>query len=232
MGGRGAYSMTFWANSGVSNRSASKDVTSKYKGMTLAQAEDVIRGIKGHEEAVIFDRNMKVIAAYSGGSGSVGLPDSLKGKDGITITHNHPTGITGYGAVFSPSDISGFASSKASEIRAVGAGQGEYVYSIQVRGKQSSTGVKYAKSQLNLWAHSVKSDATPKESGGTGKLQDDYQKMYNGYRKQGMSSGQARHAAWQQATGKLERSLSDKAASLKSNGVIYYSKNKKYDVNR
>lgn len=56
--------------------------------------------------------------------------------------------------------------------------------------------------------------------------------MYNGYRKQGMSSGQARHAAWQQATGKLERSLSDKAASLKSNGVIYYSKNKKYDVNR
>ena len=61
---------------------------------------------------------------------------------------------------------------------------------------------------------------------------DDYQKMYNGYRKQGMSSGQARHAAWQQATGKLERSLSDKAASLKSNGVIYYSKNKKYDVNR
>lgn len=224
------FSMTAWANSGLGSGSESIDVTSKYIGMSLSEAEDTIRGIKDHEEAVIFDKNMNVIAAYSGGSGSVQLPDNLKRKDGITVTHNHPGGDASYGATFSPADVSWFATSKAAEMRAVGAGQGEYVYSIQVRGSQSSISTKYAKTQMNLWAHSVVKDVTPRSQGGTGKLQSDYQKMYNSFRKQGMSKSSAKHAAWQKATGDLERSLTKKAASTQ--GVIYVSKNKPYKVNR
>ena len=224
------FSMTAWANGGIGGEGQSTDVTSKYGGMSLAQAEDTLRGIKDHEEAVIFDKDMNVIAAYSGGSGSVQLPDDLKNKDGITITHNHPGGDTSYGATFSPADVSWFATSKAAEMRAVGAGQGEYVYSIQVRGSQSSISVKYAKTQMNLWAHSVVKDVIPKSQGGTGKLQSDYRKMYNSFRAQGMSQSAAKHAAWQKATGDLERSLTKKAA--RTQGVIYISKNKPYKVNR
>lgn len=232
MGGRGAVSATAWANSGLGTGGNAIDVTAKYQGMTLAQAEDVIRGIKGHEEAVIFDKDMNVIAAYSGGSGSVALPDELKKKDGITITHNHPTGDTNYGATLSPADVAWLATSRAAEIRAVAAGQGEYVYSLQVRGKQSAVSTKYAKTQLNLWAHQVRRDATPVSSGGTGKLQAEYKRLYNQYKQSGMSTRAAKHAAWQQATGDLERKLSDKVAELSSNGAIYYARNRRYNVNR
>ncbi len=232
MGGRGMKSMSAWANGGVSAGGGSRDVTSKYRGMSLAQAEDTIRKIKDHEEAVVFDKDMKVIAAYSGDSGSVRLPSSLKSKQGITVTHNHPGGEAGYGATFSPADIAWFASSKGAEMRAVGSGKGEFVYSIQVRGKQSANSVKYAKNQLRLWAAKVNRDATPVSKGGTGKLQKDYDRYYRKHRKQGKSVEAAKHAAWQQATGKLERSLSDAAKQNSAFGALYFSKNRRYNVNR
>lgn len=231
MGGRGAFSMSAWANGGIGAGGSSLDVTDRYRGMSLQQAEDAIRGIRDHEEAVVFDKNMNVIAAYSGGSGSVQLPESLKRKDGITITHNHPPGSADYGATFSPADISWFASSRAREIRAVGQGQGEHVYSVQVRGKQSSTSVKYAKTQLRLWAASVRADTIPKSQGGTGKLQSEWRKAYDAHRRKGASKAAADHAAWQQATGALDRSLTDFVAST-GNGAIYYARNKRYRVNR
>ena len=225
--------MTAWLKNGVGSGGQSIDVTAKYAGMSLQQAEDALRKIGSHEEAVVFDKNMKVIAAYSGGSGSVALPSSLKKTEGITVTHNHPPGNADYGATLSPADVSWFASSRAAEIRAVGRGQGEHVYSLQVRGRQSAVKTKYAKTQLNLWANQVARDATPKGSGGTGRLQNEYRKLYNGYRKQGKSKSAARHAAWQRATGEIEASLTRKVAELgSSSGAIYYSKNKRYKVNR
>lgn len=209
------------------------EVTSRYSGMTLQEAESVLRGIKTHEEAVIFDKGMNVIAAFSGGTGSVALPDSLKSKDGITITHNHPAGDAAYGATFSPADISWFATSRAKEIRAVGAGQGEYVYSLRTTGKQSAVSTKYEKTQLNLWAHQVKASVTPKRMGGTGELQARNRAEYNKFRKQGKSVKASKHAAWQVATGILERSLTEKVASFGSgSSTIYFSKNKSYNVNR
>lgn len=231
MGGRGASSMIRWAKSGLAAGGRNIDVTSKYQGMTLEQAEDAIRRVKGHEEAVIFDKNMNVIAAYSGGDTSVSLPASLKKRDDITITHNHPPGDAGYGATLSPADVQWFATSRAKEIRAVGSGQGEYVYSLGVRGKQSDIKTKTAKTQLNLWAHKVAKDARPVSEGGTGRLQKEYQRLYKEHRDNGASAEAARHAAWQQATGELERQLSDKVSSLGA-AVVYYAKNKRYKVNR
>ena len=230
MGGRGASSMMAWA---TGFGSTSIDVTNRYSGMTLQEAESVLRGIKAHEEAVIFDKDMNVIAAFSGGTGSVALPDSLKSKDGITITHNHPAGDAAYGATFSPADISWFATSRAKEIRAVGAGQGEYVYSLRTAGKQSAVSTKYEKTQLNLWAHQVKASVTPKSKGGTGELQARNKAEYNKFRKQGKSVKASKHAAWQVATGILERSLTEKVASFgNGSSTIYFSKNKSYNVNR
>lgn len=228
MGGRGSVSMTAWAT-GVGG--ASVDITDKYMGMSLSEAENTLRGIKGHEEAVVFDKKMNVIAAYSGGTGSVAIPETLKKKDDITITHNHPTGDADYGATFSPADVSWFGSSRAKEIRAVGAGQGEYIYSLRTTGKQSAVSTKYEKTQLNAWAHKVIADATPKSQGGTGKLQARYRKEYNKFRNQGKSPEASRHAAWQVATGVLERSLANKVHSL-GNGTIYFSRNRSYNVNR
>lgn len=230
MGGRGASSMMAWA---TGFGSTAIEVTSRYSGMTLQEAESVLRGIKTHEEAVIFDKDMNVIAAFSGGTGSVALPDSLKSKDGITITHNHPAGDAAYGATFSPADISWFATSRAKEIRAVGAGQGEYVYSLRTTGKQSAVSTKYEKTQLNLWAHQVKASVTPERMGGTGELQARNKAEYNKFRKQGKSVKASKHAAWQVATGILERSLTEKVASFGSgSSTIYFSKNKSYNVNR
>lgn len=100
-----------------------------------------------------------------------------------------------------------------------------------MRGKQSSTKVKYAKAQLNLWAHRVRRDTIPVSEGGTGKLQSDYDRAYNRHRKSGMSVPAARHAAWQQATGYLERSLTDHVSDT-GNGSIYVSRNRRYNVNR
>lgn len=91
--------------------------------------------------------------------------------------------------------------------------------------------VKYAKTQLNLWAHKMRNDVTPISEGGTGKLQSEFKKSYNANRKKGMSDKAARHAAWQQATGNLERSLTDHVSST-GNGAIYISKNRRYNVNR
>lgn len=230
MGGRGVWSMSAWATGAGA---VSLDITDKYSGMTLQAAENVLRGISDHEEAVVFDKHMNVIAAFSGGNGSVGIPENLKKKDDVTITHNHPVGDTGYGATLSPSDVSWFATSRAKEIRAVASGQGEHVYSLGVTGRQSAIKTKYEKTQLNLWAHMVASSATPKESGGTGELQARYRKEYNKFRNQGKSSQAAKHAAWQVATGVLERSLTDKVASFGNDrDTIYFSKNKKYNVNR
>lgn len=214
---------------------ASADVTSRYAGMTLQQAEDALRRIKSHEEAVVFDKNMNVIAAYQGikNGSSVDLPEELKKKEGITITHNHPVGAAGYGATFSPADVSWFASSRAKEIRAVGSGQGEYVYLLRSTGKQSAVTTKYEKTQLNLWAHQVNASVLPVGRGGTGALQSRYKAEYNKFRSQGKSDKASRHAAWQVATGELERSLTDKIASFgNGSSTIYISKNKKYKVNR
>ena len=203
MGGRGVFSASqkAWVSGG--NIATTTDITSKYAGMTLKQAEDTLRNIDDHEEAVIFDKHMNVILALSGDNGSVGLPVALQKRDDITITHNHPANDTNYGATLSPADVSWFASSRAKEMRAVASGQGEFVYSLQVRGKQATTKTKYEKTQLNLWAHAVIKDATPKKDGGTGKLQSDYQREYNAFIKQGKSVKVAKHAAWQKATGTL-----------------------------
>lgn len=232
MGGRGTFSMSAYINSGLSTGGSSVDVTSRYAGMTLAQAEEALRAIGDHEEAVVFDRSMNVIAAYSGEEGSVSLPDSLKSRRDITITHNHPGGEPEYGGVLSPADVSWFATSKAAEIRAVASGQGEFVYSLQVRGSQTATSTRYAKTQLNLWAHRIRRDTLPTTKGGTGKLQSDYRRAYNQHRRNGASKSAARHAAWQQATGVIERSLTDKVAELSGSGAIYYARNRYYDVGR
>lgn len=90
--------------------------------------------------------------------------------------------------------------------------------------------VRYAKTQLNLWAHEVRKDVTPKSEGGTGWLQSE-KKSYNANRKKGMGDKAARHTAWQQATGNLERSLADCVSST-GNGAIYVSRNRRYNVNR
>ena len=229
---RAAAGMSAYVNGGISTGGRSIDVTSRYAGMTLAQAEDVLRGISDHEEAVIFDKNMNVIAAYSGVESSVSIPDSLKSRRDITITHNHPGGEADYGGVLSPADVSWFATSKAAEIRAVASGQGEFVYSLQVRGRQSTVSTQYAKTQLNLWAQRTKRDVLPVSKGGTGKLQSDYRRLYNQHRRNGASKAAASHAAWQQATGIVERSLSDKVAELSGRGAIYYARNRYYNVGR
>lgn len=235
-----SYMAAYWAATGISvymsgglsTGSGSTDVTSRYADMTLAQAEDALRAIGDHEEAVVFDKNMNVIAAYSGGDSSVSLPDSLKNRRDITITHNHPGGDAGYGGVLSPSDVGWFATSKAAEIRAVASGQGEFVYSLQVRSSQSAMSTQYAKTQLNLWAHMMKRDTLPPSKGGTGKLQSDYRRAYNQHMRNGATKAAARHAAWQQATGAIERSLSDKVAELSGSGAIYYARNRYYNVGR
>jgi ribosomal protein L22 len=230
MGSRGMRSTS--AKAGKFN-SESLDVTEKYKGMTLKQAENALRKIQDHEEAVIFDKDMNVVKALSGESGSITFPNDLKKKEGITVTHNHPSGLTGYGAVFSPDDVSWFTTSKATEIRAVASGKGEYVYSLQVRGRQSSRKTKNEKKQLNKWAHSVEKDVLPKAEGGTGKLISDFNSFYRQFRNQGKSENSAKRSAWQKATGIIEKSLEDTVKSLGKNaGAIYYSKNKKYNVNR
>lgn len=218
-----------WA--GLTGQTKSIDVTSKYKGMSLQQVEDELRNIKGHEEAVIFDKNMKVIAAYSGGDTSVYIPTSFQKVDGITITHNHPLWDTKYGATLSPSDVGWFANSKVREFRAVASGQGEHVYSLFNRGKQSSIDVKYSKAQLKVWPPRWKRDVTPKSDGGTGKLQALFDSEYNTFRNKGYSDSSAKHAAWQKATGVLERDLSEFVSNT-GRGLTYFARNKKYKVNR
>ena len=220
--------MTSWLTASLSSGGKSIDITGKYKGMTLSQAEDTLRAVKGHEEAVIFDKDMNVIAAFSGGDTSVNIPSRFRQQDGITVTHNHPLSESEYGGVLSPADVAWFAGSNAAEIRAVASGQGEFVYSLQIRGARSHQ----AEYELMRWAVSERDYVTPKSEGGSGRLQSDYRKLYNQYKNSGMSKKSARHAAWQQATGNIERRLAQKAKSLESQGVFYFAKNNRYNVNR
>ncbi len=46
-----------------------------------------------------------------------------------------------------------------------------------------------------------------------------------------MSKASADHAAWQQATGVVERSLTEFVARM-DDRTIYYARNKRYKVNR
>lgn len=58
------------------------------------------------------------------------------------------------------------------------------------------------------------------------------QRAYNQHRRSGSFVTPARHAAWQQATGVIERSLKEKVAELSGSGTIYHSRNHCYDVVR
>lgn len=139
MGGRGSFSglnATIDEVLGVNSGSGKvKEIDSDQFG-SLRDTEDVIRK-KSREVLVVFDEQGKAIKAYQGNNTSVAFPvaEAKKWK-GLTVTHNHPKGMEGFGGTFSWADMSNATVFEFGVHRAVASGQGEKNY-ILVAGKNA-----------------------------------------------------------------------------------------------
>lgn len=137
MGGRGSYSSTRKGEGAVntsSGRSGQRVPVpmdlNKFQGMTLQEIENRIRNL-GHEELFVVDKDGSILAAYKGNANSVAFyrPELL--RDGVTVTHGHPSGAEGYGATFSIQDVINMATSNWAEHRVAASGKNELNYIIR-----------------------------------------------------------------------------------------------------
>lgn len=102
-----------------------------FNGMTMAEAEAIMRQRKREYAIIVDDKTGRVILGYSGNKGSVSYPEIVQQLQNVTFSHNHPNADSyGWGGTFSREDISALSSSKWSSIRAVSGGKGESSYAI------------------------------------------------------------------------------------------------------
>lgn len=98
---------------------------------SLEQTENSIRN-KRHEILVVFDKNGEAIKAYKGNATSVAFPvNEAVNWEGMTVTHNHPKGIQGFGGTFSFADMRNATVFNWGSHRACAAGQGEKNYILK-----------------------------------------------------------------------------------------------------
>lgn len=95
-----------------------------------------------HEEAFIFDKNGKLVSAYTGGESEVSIPAWEFLRKDATITHGHPVDKNNYGGTLSPADVMNIADSSIGQMRAVAQGQGEYKYIVRRTSKADGKGLK------------------------------------------------------------------------------------------
>lgn len=192
MGGRGAYSSASHYSSrqtgGMGGKSGAIDIAT-IKDKSLQGIENRIRRLQ-HEEAFAFDSKDNLIAGVSGGSQSVGIPNSWLSMDGATITHGHPTGIYNYGGTLSPADASVMAQTQWKEMRAAANGQGEFNYIMRRTPKSDNRG---------LQSRIIKDAGTIKTS-----IKTMYSDTYKNAVKNGKSKEAAAHEAAQKATGVMD----------------------------
>ena len=137
MGSRGSSSGRQGVNETILKklRASSIKPYDKFNGMTMAEAEEIMRRRKKEYAIVVDNRTNKVIIGYEGNKRSVFYPEATLELQNVTFSHNHPhTESYGWGGTFSKEDINSFSNSKWSSIRAVSGGKGEKSYAI-VRNK-------------------------------------------------------------------------------------------------
>ncbi|NPD32801.1 hypothetical protein HLV35_05915 [Eggerthellaceae bacterium zg-997] len=186
----------------------------------MSEVEEKLRKVEGHEEAVILDQNMRVIAAYSGengrGSHSVSVPGHVFGFQGITITHNHPSGRYGWGGTFSPSDIEAFAHKNVKSVRAVLSGE-RTTYALSVTRGVHSPSVLAAKKKITELASDIN-----RFCGEGGLLKSNFNQNKKRFDKSGFSRERSNRAAWQVTTGIVHGRIAEGMKPLESLGVVYY----------
>lgn len=136
MGGRGSFSgltRTIDDVLGSGNKHANVVELDVSKFGNLYETEDMIRN-KRKEVLVVFDKNGTALKAYKGDSGAVAFPKAEAEKwEGLTVTHNHPKGMQGFGGTFSVEDMRCITTFRFGSLRAVASGHGEHNYILQAR---------------------------------------------------------------------------------------------------
>lgn len=226
MGGRGS---SFGANNDSANKDKVYDwlghLKSKggrlqpiditpYREQSLEQVEGRLRSLP-YEEAFVFDKNGRVIAAYRGDAGSVALPAELLHEKDITVTHGHPKGEAEFGGTFSFADMGNMLKSNWAEHRATASGQGEMNYIIR---KTPAADAKGFYNQINRDYVDLCS-----------RMDHTYKSVYHEECRDGAKKAQALHKARQESVGILNAYYKEKAAQF---GYEYIARKKDYKYGR